>query len=434
MQRSFSLLVVTLTGVAVLLYAALLRHGLAEGLTESFGPGLAYFLIVALIAEFMAVDFRFGNDEQQPRASLAYLPFLAGIVLFPPHVSVGVVIAVVTFSQAALRRKRPLRLLYNVSQATLSAAVGALFYHHVMGGIPGLFAAAVLFFFVNIVLTSIAISQLRSTSFQEVFGQFVGPNLGKLGLDLLATPIVLVVVVAYRYDPVSLIVFLPPLFLLHRAFLSLEQLSDAHIDLVRVLVKAIETRDPYTSGHSERVATMAKEIAVAMRLSASKIRMVERAALLHDLGKIDAEYSTVLRKPMELSTEERAMIQTHTLRGAAILQQLRSMPQEIVAAVLHHHEWYNGAGYPDGIKGATIPLAARVIMLCDSIDAMLSDRPYRKALPVEAVRAEVLRCAGTQFDPSIVKVVLNSDILERAQLRTAPEHTKDLVGSACGFD
>jgi putative nucleotidyltransferase with HDIG domain len=434
MQRSFALLVASLACAAVLLYSGLFRQGLTVGIAGSVGVGLVYFLIVALIAEFMAVDFRFGNDKQQPRASLAYLPFLAGVVLFPPHVSVGVVIVVVTFSQAVLRRNSPLRQVYNVSQATLSAAAAALFYHHLIGGVPGLFAAAVVFFLVNIVLTSIAISHLRGSSFKEVFGQFVGPNLGKLGLDLLATPIVLIVVVAYRYDPISVIVFLPPLFLLHRAFLSLEQLSDAHIDLVRVLVKAIETRDPYTSGHSERVATMAKDIAVKMGLPASKIRMIERAALLHDLGKIDAEYSTVLRKPMELSAEERAMIQTHTLRGAAILQQLRSMPQDIVAAVLHHHEWYDGNGYPDRIAGVQIPLAARVIMLCDSVDAMLSDRPYRKALPVEAVRAEIRRCSGTQFDPSIVKVVLASTILERAKLRTEAEQPKELVGSACGFD
>jgi putative nucleotidyltransferase with HDIG domain len=418
----------------MLTYAWLLSDGLATGSADSLEMlSLGYFVTVAMLSEFMAVDFRFGNEQQQPRASLAYLPFLAGIVLFPPHVSVAMVIAVVTFSQAGLRRNSLLRIVYNVSQATISAAAAAVFYHLVQDGIPGLLGAALLFFLSNIVLSSVAIAHLRATRFTEVFAQFVGPNLEKLGRDILATPLVGIVVWAYQKNPIGVFVVLLPLFLLHRALISLEKLSDAHIDLVRVLVKAIETRDPYTSGHSERVATMAKDIATEMRLPGSRIRMVERAALLHDLGKIDAEYSAVLCKPTQLSAEERAVIQTHTIRGAAILEQLRSMPRDIVAAVLHHHEWYNGEGYPAGISGESIPLAARVIMLCDSVDAMLSDRPYRKALSVDAVRAEVHRCSGTQFDPKIVAIVLDSDILERAQARLAADALTDpgvLVGGS----
>ncbi len=108
------------------------------------------------------------------------------------------------------------------------------------------------------------------------------------------------------------------------------------------------------------------------------------------------------------------MIQSHAARGADLLRSLSSVEEEVIKAVRHHHERYDGSGYPDGLAGDEIPLAARVIMLCDSIDAMLSDRPYRRALTVEQARVELLRCSGTQFDPDIVEVILRRNTLERA--------------------
>src|SRR5690606_22024542 len=135
----------------------------------------------------------------------------------------------------------------------------------------------------------------------------------------------------------------------------------------------------------------------------------EMAALLHDIGKIDAIYAAVIRKPYDLNEEERSLIQTHATKGAELLEQLSSVPREIVGAVRHHHERYDGTGYPSGLRGEEIPLAARIIMICDSVDAMLSDRPYRRALSIAKVRSELVRCAGTQFDPQIVHSVLQRD-------------------------
>jgi putative nucleotidyltransferase with HDIG domain len=426
MKAPFSFLVTALAVVAALLYGWMLQQGAGTG--PIYLPGVAAFVFVALLSEMlMAVNIRLVNEQHQPRASLAYLPFLAAIALFPPHISVGIVITVVLISQALLRRNSPLRLLYNVAQATITAGIPALFYHSFASGAEPAFAAvlfflaALLFFVVNIVLTSVAVSWLQATTFRDVFSHFAGPNLEKLLRDAMAIPLVFGVILLYgKAGWLGVVGFLLPLLLLHRAFVTFEKLTNAHLDLVRVLVKAIETRDPYTSGHSERVATMAKDIALQMRFTASKVQMIERAALLHDIGKIDAEYSTFLRKPTELSPEERKIIQTHTIRGAAILNELSSMPPDVVAGVLYHHEWYDGKGYPHGIAGEAIPLAARIIMLCDSVDAMLSDRPYRSALSIEAVRSELSRCSGTQFDPAIVKAVLASDIIEKAKARTPP--------------
>jgi putative nucleotidyltransferase with HDIG domain len=155
---------------------------------------------------------------------------------------------------------------------------------------------------------------------------------------------------------------------------------------------------------------MAKDLDLGNR----KVDEIEMAALLHDIGKIDSIYEAVSRKPYDLNAEERTLIKTHATRGADLLQSLSSVSSEVIKAVRHHHERYDGSGYPDGLRSVEIPIAARIIMLSDSIDAMLSDRPYRSALSIERVHSELVRCAGTQFDPAIVRVILTRGTLENA--------------------
>src|SRR5690606_24983971 len=202
--------------------------------------------------------------------------------------------------------------------------------------------------------------------------------------------------------------------LIRYSYLSKVQLQQANRDLLRALVKAIETRDPYTSGHSLRVSSLARAIAEDLGLSRRQVEQVETAALLHDIGKIDMVYAPLIRKPGELTPEERTVIQSHATKGAELLRSLSSVDEEVIRGVRHHHERYDGSGYPDGLAGKVIPIAARIIMLSDSIDAMLSDRPYRRALTVEQARVELLRCSGTQFDPDIVEAILRANTLERA--------------------
>jgi len=144
------------------------------------------------------------------------------------------------------------------------------------------------------------------------------------------------------------------------------------------------------------------------------VAKTRKAALLHDISKIDPMYSEVLAKPFDLTPSERELIQTHAAKGAELLLDLNSVDKEIIATVRHHHERFDGKGYPDGLEGDSIPLAARIIMMSDSIDAMLSDRPYRKALRLDEVKRELVRCSGTQFDPRIVKSVLDASTLEKA--------------------
>lgn len=411
--------------VALLLFAATFVGG---GSIQLESPrdwiGLLWFAAIALIAEAMAVNFRVGPSEQV-RSSLAFLPFLSGLTLYPTPAAVLVIIVVSAVSQFGFRKSPPWRAVFNVSQGALSGmAAGTLFHLAINTGVfevRNLYFAlafaltAATFFIVNMLLSSTALALLKDTNLMQVFRQIIGPGGANLWYDLLASPIALVPVILYKDDPVTgVVVILLPLLLIQYSYLSKIDLLEANNGLLRALVKAIETRDPYTSGHSLRVATLARAIASDLGVRGKKLTNVDVAALLHDIGKIDPVFALVLSKPYDLTPDERTLIQTHAARGAELLRSMRSVPDEVVGAVRHHHERYDGAGYPDGIRGAAIPLIARIIMLCDSIDAMLSDRPYRDALPIEYVREEIQRCAGTQFDPDIVSVVIEKNTLDRA--------------------
>jgi putative nucleotidyltransferase with HDIG domain len=232
-----------------------------------------------------------------------------------------------------------------------------------------------------------------------------------------------VLALLYSYFAVGgLLMIVLPLLIIRHSYATNLKLLQANKDLLTVLVKTIETRDPYTSGHSIRVSILAKAIAEDMDMSAAKVDNIEMTALVHDIGKVDAIYASIIRKEGGLTEAERHIIVTHAAKGAEFLKTLASFSDDLIDGVRHHHERYDGTGYPDGLSGEAIPLAARIIQLCDSIDAMLSDRPYRKALSVEHVRAELLRCAGSQFDPRIVEIILRRNTLERAAALVRPEN------------
>jgi HD-GYP domain-containing protein (c-di-GMP phosphodiesterase class II) len=158
----------------------------------------------------------------------------------------------------------------------------------------------------------------------------------------------------------------------------------------------VDKRDPYTAGHSQRVATYSAALATAMKLNKAAVATIRHAALLHDLGKVGIP-DAVLLKPAPLDSRERGIIGFHPDIAGEILAGVEAM-RAMVPCIVHHHERFDGKGYPRKIAGEAIPLGARIIAVADSYDAMTTDRPYRRALSVEFARAEILRCAGTQFD------------------------------------
>jgi HD-GYP domain-containing protein (c-di-GMP phosphodiesterase class II) len=191
------------------------------------------------------------------------------------------------------------------------------------------------------------------------------------------------------------------------------QLEHSGQELLQVMVKAIEARDPYTSGHSLRVSEMSRAVAVELGLPAREIEDIETAALLHDVGKIHEEFAPLLRKEGRLTDEETALMQTHSERSADLVGIISKFHGFIQESVRHHHERWDGQGYPYGLSRKNIPLGARIILIADTIDAMTTDRPYRKRLPLDVVIAELQKCKGTQFDADLVDVVIASVAVRR---------------------
>lgn len=188
-----------------------------------------------------------------------------------------------------------------------------------------------------------------------------------------------------------------------------KQLQQAEIDTITVLILTEEAKDPYVRGHSKRVAKYSLAIAIAMGLSKEECDVVERAGILHDLGKVGIDDS-ILKKPGKLNDEEWRVMKSHPQRGLEILKPLKFLPSE-KEIILHHHERYAGGGYPEGIKGSEISMGARIMAVADTFDAMNSARSYRKPLPKEAILAELKKVSGEQLDPSVVNVFL--DLLQK---------------------
>lgn len=199
-----------------------------------------------------------------------------------------------------------------------------------------------------------------------------------------------------------------------------ENLEMSYFSTVKALARAIEVKDPYTHGHSERVTEYALAIARSMEVSDLERKNIKYAGALHDIGKIGIS-RRVLDKPGALSEEECMHVQTHPQLGDSIIEPVGFLqdPREII---LHHHERYDGKGYPSGLKGEEVPLGARILAVADAFEAMMSDRPYRKALPLEEAVRELEINSGTQFDPRVVGAFL--DVVRGRELRNG-ESTRE---------
>jgi len=184
----------------------------------------------------------------------------------------------------------------------------------------------------------------------------------------------------------------------------LRRIEKAYMDTIATLAKVLDERMPSTRGHSQRVAELSCALAKRMGLPAERLQLIKRAALIHDIGKIGIQ-DNVLLKPRALNAVERKIIQAHPRIGSEIVDKVEFF-NIFVPIIAFHHEWFNGAGYPMGLKGAQIPLGARIVAVCDAWDAMISKRTYRDPLTKKAAVSEVGRCAGTQFDPDVVKEFL----------------------------
>lgn len=399
--------------------------------------GLVALVILGLVSESLSV--RTAVRGSAGTFTITFIPLLTGVILFGPDVAVLLFLSVGVVAEFVVHKKPAVKATFNSAQYVISSSLGGVAYTAVaasgiLGGGPGsetllsdppigatalivaFIAFGVVFLALNHALVAGAIAISRRSPFYGVWGELVGPSGSNIFYDLLISPIS--IAVAYLYVSLEiwglLLVILPMLFIRHFYLINF-RLIRANQDLLSALVKAIETRDPYTSGHSMRVARLSRSIAKAMGVPQRRLDRIEQSALLHDIGKIDAIYTEILKKPDSLSSEERSIIESHVTKGVELLQTLSSVPGAVIADVRHHHERVDGKGYPDGLSGKDIPLGARIIKVSDAVDAMLSDRPYRNALDLETVRRELVLYSGSQFDEDVVRAIIDTDVLERHQ-------------------
>lgn len=194
-------------------------------------------------------------------------------------------------------------------------------------------------------------------------------------------------------------------------------------DIVKCLLEALKAKDRYTFNHSSRVAQMSYELALSSGVRGRELESIHIAALLHDIGKIGVS-DCILNKSGSLAKSEWNQIYSHPVVGANILNISEGL-KEVSKIVLHHHERFDGLGYPSNLKGKSIPLGSRIISVCDAVDTMTSDRPYRKALSMSICLSEVINHSGSQFDPEVVHsfvFALEQDFLRsNAALKTVPD-------------
>jgi len=190
-----------------------------------------------------------------------------------------------------------------------------------------------------------------------------------------------------------------------RLTIALAQLEQSYDDTLEALGSALDLKDAETEGHCQRVTAFTISIAKAMPVPNAYLPVLARAAFLHDIGKMGIP-DKILLKPGPLTDDEKVIMRRHCQIGYDMLIRIPFL-RDAAEIVLAHQEFFDGTGYPRGLKGEEIPLGARIFAIADSMDAMLSDRPYRRALPMSYAREEIQRCAGTQFDPKVVKVFLS---------------------------
>lgn len=388
-------------------------------LAPTSGAGVAAALVaLGLLAEI----FSFYEKGRNASGSVAFIPWAAGLFALPDMRTVSMIVLAQVIVQFWHRRS-PLKALFNVSQFTFAASIALAVWAMTASGNVSLagrgFVDASRSLGMPSALSYLALTTVNAACVSAVMWAASGQGLKDLFQAYLrrtAALAFLQVIFAFylawltaNLGFAGAIGMILPILAVRQLMRTAAELSNVTEELLDLMVAAIEARDPYTSGHSKRVAQAAVIIAKSLGLKAETIERVQVAALLHDVGKIDERFARVLAKEGRLTPEEWDTMKQHPIRSAELVEKISSL-KDVVPAVRHHHENWDGTGYPDCIKGESIPLASRIIMFADTLDAITTDRPYRKALDPEEARREFVKFRGKQFDPSICDVVVSETV------------------------
>jgi putative nucleotidyltransferase with HDIG domain len=376
-------------------------------LNEPQTAKLLFFMLIVMAAE----QFQVAMPWRESYVSVGFALILAAILIFGPVAAWPAAIGQITLKDIKFSPRYFYRTFFNVAQIAVCTVAAAEVYLY-LGGVPeeivfprnllAIIATCIVYFLLNVSFMVIVLSLSQNTSALKLWAlnfKWVLPNY------LALSPLGVLVALLYVQvgTPGVLLLFLP-LLLARHTFMQYTEMRNTYLSTIKAFVKAIDAKDKYTSGHSERVAYYAVEIGRELRLSEEKLEKLEYLALLHDIGKI-AVAESVLNKKGKLIAEELNLIRAHPQIGANIVEGIKFIGSD-ANIIRYHHEWVNGRGYPAGIDGEKIPLGAKIVSVADAFDAMTSKRVYRDAMSVEKAVEELRRCSGTQFDPQIVEALV----------------------------
>jgi hypothetical protein len=395
----------------VALGATVIVYLLSPETTPEFLRAAVVFATLSAVCESLS----WKKAARHESGSISFLPILAAVIVAPNWTSVAAVTTATLAIQLANRRAL-IKGIFNVAQTALWVALAILVYITLGGqsllesSRPNYMAFAAILAVFAIVNSGALAGAIAISENQKFLNLWWGRARVTVFFDILTLPGVYVFAYCYvHWGAVGASFLIIPTLIIRLLYKVNWELQQTNQELLQLMVAAIEARDPYTSGHSRRVSRNSRLIAEAIGLPERQVARVAVAALLHDVGKIHEAFAPILSKPGRLTAEENAIMQTHPIKSEELVRMVSQL-QDVVAPIRHHHENWDGTGYPDGLVGESIPIASRIIMFADTIDAMTTDRPYRAALTETQVRSEFVKLRGRQFDPSICDRLLTSPI------------------------
>src|SRR6187397_2093449 len=362
--------------------------------------GIAYWVVLTLIGSAFPVQLPRGTQQ-----AVAIAPIMGAMFLGGPAVA-GWVAALGTTELRELRGRVPwYGSLTNHAVLVVPAVLAGTLREILLGPGTGIawdfltaMAAATVFITVNLVLVSIALGLRTGQPPKDVL---VGDIRGIAGGVIALAPLSWLMTVVYAVQWWATALFAVPLYSTRLAYQRFIEMREMFTQTIGALAEAVDKRDPFTAKHSHRVKEIAVDIGRVMHVTDAELEALEWGGLLHDVGKIGVP-DRVLLKQERLNKDERMIMNAHPVLGAQIIAPVTKLAPEL-PIIRHHHEWYNGSGYPDRLIGDEIPKLARVLHVADAFEAMTAARPYRMTpLTLEQALAELRKFAGIQFDPQMV--------------------------------
>jgi putative nucleotidyltransferase with HDIG domain len=422
--------------IGAMVLAAVASYALAFAQWQSSDPVKFFCYLAAALAAAM---FKVTLPGIEGTLSVFFIFTLVGILemSLPETLLIGLVSTLAQFYWKPARRLKLIQLIFNLSQVTVSSAAAYVIYkllsRYVLHG-PGplaLVIAAIAYFLCNTAAMSTVIGLTEDKPIQKVWRDSYIWSFPYYMVGAAIAGIVSFLNTHIGWQAALLV--LPPIYLMYRSYrlylgklesekLHAEKVSNLHLRTIEALALAIEAKDQTTGDHLQRVRVYAIELARELGLSEDESEALRAASVLHDIGKL-AVPEHIIAKPGKLTPEEFDKMKVHPIVGAEILEQVE-FPYPVVPIVRAHHEKWDGSGYPAGLKGEEIPIGARILSAVDCLDALASDRQYRRALPLDQAMAKVSSESGTSFDPKVVDILsrryVELEKLAREQPMQAP--------------